>query len=279
MAGALGDQVSTHGEAAEVVVSRLEDRIMVVTLDAADRHNVLDPPMMKALAEAFDSVSARRTENPVDADTRVVILRAAGASFCVGVDIGDLGDYFAEGFSRAGDPFAAIVECPFPVVGAINGPAVTGGFEIALRCDVLVASESAVFIDNHAKYGLHPVRSLSWRLAKVVGASNAHLATMASYPISGRTALIWGLVQSLTPDGLDLDREAVSIATRMAANHPLMVQRYKVLSAANLRGERPGEELEADSDATYYGLLDDVDATVDDGAEKFRELVRWAEAR
>jgi enoyl-CoA hydratase len=159
---------------------------------------------MIALAEAFDAISARRDSDPNLDSVRAVILRAEGRSFSVGLDIGNLGDYFETGFTREANPFAAIAECPFPVIGAVNGAAVTGGFELALNCDVLVATPNALFMDNHTKYGLHPVAGLTWRLARSVGVNNAKLATLASYPIDGRTALAWGLVQRLADDDVGL---------------------------------------------------------------------------
>lgn len=162
-----GTRVGSYGADDAVLVDDLDgdDGIVVVTLNSAARHNVLDPPMMIALTSAFDAITARRTPDPNADEVRAVILRAAGRALSVGVDIGNLGDYFETGFGRDADPFAAIVACPFPVIGAVNGPAVTGGFEIALSCDVLVATADALFMDNHTKYGLHPVRGLTWRLA------------------------------------------------------------------------------------------------------------------
>lgn len=276
-----GTRVASYGADDAVLVHDLdgEDGIVVVTINTAERHNVLDPPMMIALTEAFDAVTARRTEDPNQDVVRAVILRAEGRSFSVGVDIGNLGDYFEKGFGRDADPFAAIVECPFPVIGAVNGPAVTGGFEIALSCDILVATANALFMDNHTKYGLHPVRGLTWRLAKSVGVNNAKLATLASYPIDGRTALAWGLVQRLADDVQGLDREALSIARLIAANHPVAVKRSKQVHEANLLGRQPGPVIEKESDDSFYGLLTDVGATVQDGAAKFDALVRWVADR
>jgi enoyl-CoA hydratase len=276
-----GMRVASYGADDLVIVDDLDggEGIVVVTINAAERHNVLDPPMMRALAEAFDDVTARRDPDPNADEVRAVILRAEGRSFSVGLDIGNLGDYFETGFGRDANPFAAITECPFPVIGAVNGAAVTGGFEVALSCDMLVATPHALFMDNHTKYGLHPVAGLTWRLAKSVGVNNAKLATLASYPIDGRTALAWGLVQRLADDADALDREALEIARLIAANHPVAVKVSKQIHEANLLGRRPGPEIEQESDAGFYDLLTDVEATVQDGAEKFNALVRWVADR
>ena len=244
-------------------------------MNAGERHNVLDPPMMNALAEAFEASPRGAPPTPTGDAMRAVILRAEGRSFSVGLDIGNLGDYFETGFRRVANPFAAIAECPFPVIGAVNGAAVTGGIEVALNCDVLVATPNALFMDNHTKYGLHPVAGLTWRLAQSVGVNNAKLATLASYPIDGRTALAWGMVQRLADDDAGLAREALAIAQLIAANHPVAVKVSKRIHEANLLGRQAGPELEQQSDAGFYEQLTDVEATVKDGAEKFNAMVRW----
>jgi enoyl-CoA hydratase len=280
MNGLPATRVAAYGADELVLVDELDDEgIVVVTLNAGERHNVLDPPMMAALAEAFDAITARRGPDPNAEAIRAVILRAEGRSFSVGLDIGNLGDYFETGFTRPDNPFAAIAECPFAVIGAVNGAAVTGGFELALNCDVLVATPNALFMDNHTKYGLHPVAGLTWRLAASVGVNNAKLATLASYPIDGRTALSWGLVQRLADDDAGLAREALAIARLIAANHPVAVMVSKRAHEANLLGRQPGPEIEQQSDAGFYEQLTDVEATVRDGAEKFNAMVRWVSER
>ena len=191
----------------------------------------------------------RRDPDPNPDAVRAVILRAEGRSFSVGLDIGNLGDYFETGFRREANPFAAIAECPFPVIGAVNGAAVTGGFELALNCDSCVATPNALFMDNHAKYGLHPVAGLTWRLARSVGVNNAKLGHTGSYPIDGRTALAWGLVQRLADDDAGLAREALTITRLIAANHPVAVKVSKQVHEANLLGRQAGPELEQQSDA------------------------------
>jgi enoyl-CoA hydratase len=162
----------------------------------------------------------------------------------------------------------------------VNGPAVTGGFEIALCCDVLLASTSAVFIDNHAKYGVHPGRRISQRLAEVCGMNNAKLASMAAYPIDADLAFNWGLVQRVFSTAEALDAESIAIARLMSNNHPVMVKRYKeILERGALDSYRAGIALEESSEATYYADLTNVEATLEGGAEKFRDMVKWAASR
>jgi enoyl-CoA hydratase len=171
-------------------------------------------------------------------------------------------------------------ECPFPIIGAVNGPAVTGGFEIALACDVLLASPRAVFMDNHAKYGVHPGRRLSQRLIQACGINNAKFATMSSFPIDADLALTWGLVQQVYADSEALERGSIEVARMMARNHPMMVKRYKKLIDRGALGTyAEGLVLEDASDRTFYNDLTDLKATLEDGAAKFQKMLSWVAAR
>ena len=178
------------------------------------------------------------------------------------------------------DSWGSFRYCPFPIIGAVNGPAVTGGFELALACDVLLASPRAVFMDNHAKYGVHPGRRLSQRLTHVCGVNNAKFATMSSFPIEAELAQTWGLVQQVYPDNETLERESIEVARMMSRNHPMMVKRYKHLIDEGIMGTyREGLVLEDASDQTFYDDLTDLKATLEDGAAKFQEMVAWVAAR
>ena len=228
----------------------------------------------------MDAISARADPDPNNDEVRAVILRGEGRGFAVGLDIGKLDEYFAGGVSGKNDPWRAIRDCPFPVIGAVNGPAVTGGFEVALCCDVLLASPRAVFMDNHPKYGVHPGRRLSQRLIQVCGVNNAKFATMSSFPIEAELAHTWGLVQQVYPDNETLESASVEIAGMMSRNHPMMVKRYKDLIDSGAMGTyAQGLALEEASDASFYKELTDLDATLEDGAAKFQELIAWVAAR
>ena len=269
-------RVASYGPNEEVLVDRIvgDDGIYVVTLNDPKTFNTMTVALMKAIAEAFDAISERAAPDPNNDEVRAVILRGEGRGFAIGLDIGKLDEYFAGGISGKTDPWRAIWDCPFPVIGAVNGPAVTGGFEIALGCDVLLASPRAVFMDNHAKYGVHPGRRLSQRLMHVCGVNNAKFATMSSFPIEADVARTWGLVQQVYPDNNALERGSIEVARRMARNHPMMVKRYKSLIDGGVMGTyADGLALAAASDRTY------MQATLKDGAAKFQELVSWVAAR
>jgi len=271
-------RVASYGPNDVVLLDRLvgDDGIFVVTLNDPDSYNTMTVGMMKAIAEAFDAISALAHPDPNLDEVRAVILRGEGRGFAIGLDIGKLDEYLAGGISGKTDPWRAMWECPFPIIGAVNGPAVTGGFELALACDVLLASPRAVFMDNHAKYGVHPGRRLSQRLIQICGINNAKFATMSSFPIEAELALSWGLVQQVYADNGALERGSVDIARMMARNHPMMVKRYKKLiddGAMVTYGE--GLALEEASDQTFYKMLTDLNATLADGAAKFQLMKDW----
>jgi enoyl-CoA hydratase len=275
-------RVASYGQNEEVLLDRIvgDDGIYVVTMNTPQTFNTLSVQMMKAIAQAFDTISERAHPDPNKDEVRAVVLRGEGRGFTIGIDIGKLDEYLAGGVAGKTDPWRAMWECPFPIIGAVNGPAVTGGFEIALACDVLLASPRAVFMDNHAKYGVHPGRRLSQRLIQVCGINNAKFATMSSFPIDADLALTWGLVQQVYADNEALERGSIEVARMMARNHPMMVKRYKNLIDRGALGTyADGLVLEDASDRTFYNDLTDLKATLEDGAAKFQKMLSWAAAR
>lgn len=275
-------RVASYGPNDVVLLDRLvgDDGIFVVTLNDPDSHNTMTVGMMKAIAQAFDAISALAHPDPNHDEVRAVILRGEGRGFAIGLDIGKLDEYLAGGISGKTDPWRAMWECPFPIIGAVNGPAVTGGFELALACDVLLASPRAVFMDNHAKYGVHPGRRLSQRLIQICGINNAKFATMSSFPIEADMALRWGLVQQVYADNDALERGSIDLARMMARNHPLMVKRYKkLIDDGAMVTYADGLALEEASDQTFYKTLTDLQATLADGAAKFQLMKDWVASR
>lgn len=275
-------RVGEYGPKKEVLVDRIagSDGVYVVTLNCPETFNTMSVNLMKSIAQAFDAISNRANVNPNNDEVRAVILRGEGRGFAIGLDIGKLDEYLDGDISGSTDPWRAIWDCPFPVIGAVNGPAVTGGFEIALACDVLLASPRAVFMDNHAKYGVHPGRRLSQRLIQICGINNAKFATMSSFPIEAKLALTWGLVQQVYIDNEALESASIEIARMMANNHPMMVKRYKSLIDRGAMGTyAEGLELEGASDRTFYEDLSDLKATLKDGEAKFQEMISWVAAR
>ncbi len=154
----------------ETVLSETSERVCTVTLNRPDARNAMNSELQRALAIALADAEA---DDGVD----VVILTGADPAFCAGLDLRELGSTAANLVGGRDDqnrsPFTVLWTMTKPVIGAINGPAVTGGFELALACDFLVASERATFGDTHARVGVTPGGGLSVFLPQTVGLRKA----------------------------------------------------------------------------------------------------------
>jgi enoyl-CoA hydratase len=196
----------------------------VLTLNRPQAMNALSRSLMTQLADAVDAFEA-------DPAVRVLILTGAGRAFCAGLDLKELGAGTASlGGGESGvaprDPVAAIGRFSGPVIGAINGAAVTGGFELALACDVLLAAPEARFADTHARIGVASGWGLSQKLSRVVGLYRANELSLSGRWLGAAEADAWGLVNRVVPAGRLLD-EARALALEMLGALPPMLVAYK----------------------------------------------------
>lgn len=186
-----------------------------VTLDRPDKMNALSRELRAAVVAAFRELAA-------DDEVGAVVLTGAGRAFSAGVDLKELGGE-APGPAATGnlaaadlDMVGAIRACPKPVVAAVNGVAITGGFELVLACDVVLASSAARFADTHARVGILPTWGLTQRLPRVVGVSRAKELSFSGNFLDAATAERWGLVNRVhEPD--ELLPAARALAAEMAA--------------------------------------------------------------
>ncbi|KAI8561842.1 hypothetical protein RHMOL_Rhmol04G0373300 [Rhododendron molle] len=203
-----------------ILVTRDPTGIAHVTINRPKSLNSLTKPMMTDLARAFRSLDA-------DESVRVVILCGAGRAFCSGVDLTAAEDVFKGDVKDAeADPVAQMERCRKPIVGAVNGFAVTAGFEIALACDVLVAAKGAKFIDSHARFGIFPSWGLSQKLSRIIGPSRAREVSLTTMPLTAEQAERWGLVNHLV-DESELLKKAREVAEAILKNNQDLVLRYK----------------------------------------------------
>lgn len=218
----------------------------VVTLNRPLQLNALSKALMLELATTID----RLGENPA---VRVLILTGAGRAFCAGLDLKEIGagqgtlgstdaapasadaDADANAAPPADadarprrDPVAAIGRFAGPVIGAINGPAVTGGFELALACDVLLASPMARFADTHARVGVAPGWGLSQRLSRAIGPYRAREVSLTGNWVRAEQAAAWGFVNRVVP-AEGLLPAARALAQDMLGTLPHMLTRYKAV--------------------------------------------------
>ncbi|MCV7105236.1 enoyl-CoA hydratase [Mycolicibacterium chitae] len=211
----------------DVLLIDTTDRVRTLTLNRPKSRNALS----KALrTELFSALAAAQSDDDVD----VVILTAADPVFCAGLDLKELGDT-----TELPDISPKWPDMDKPVIGAINGAAVTGGLEIALYCDVLIASEKAAFADTHARVGLLPTWGLSVRLPQKVGVGLARRMSLTGDYLSAEDALRAGLVTEVVPhDGL-LDA-ARAVAASIVGNNQKAVRAlldsYHRIDAAQTSG-------------------------------------------
>lgn len=177
-----------------VLLSEDDGEIVTLTLNRPKAMNALSTPLRSALAEAFGRLG--------DRERGAVILTGSGdRSFCAGLDLKELGgetsvkaDPAAAASGSDADVVRAMENCPLPIIGAINGVAITGGFELALACDVLVASSTARFADTHARVGIMPGWGLSQKLSRAIGVYRAKELSLTGNFLSAEQAADWGLV-------------------------------------------------------------------------------------
>jgi enoyl-CoA hydratase len=217
---------SIEGRAMLVTVER-DDAVAVVTLNRPEAMNALSRELRAQLAQAMRELDS-------EVRIRAVVLTGAGTrAFTAGLDLKELGaDTSNLGAANAEDalanPVKAIEQCRKPVIGAINGVAITGGFELALACDILIASENARFADTHARVGIMPGWGLSQKLSRMIGISRAKELSLSGNFLDAQTACAWGLVNRVVaPD--ELLPAAVALAHDIASADPGMVQAYKAL--------------------------------------------------
>lgn len=205
----------------------IEDGVAVLTLNRPEAMNALSKALRRALHDGLKTLEA-------DPTVKVIILTGAGdRAFTAGLDLKELGSdpggmSAANAETADANPVKAIENCAKPVIGAINGVAITGGFEVALACDILIASERARFADTHARVGILPGWGLSQKLSRLIGVYRAKELSLSGNFIDAKTAENWGLVNRVTTPE-NLLSEAKRLARDIASAPQDAVRLYKRL--------------------------------------------------
>jgi enoyl-CoA hydratase len=198
----------------EVLSVEVADRVAVLTLHRPERRNALNRALRHRLRRAVAEAEA-------DEGIDVVILTGADPAFCAGLDLSEFGTGDS-GLDELEEPRDGFERGPLgdhakPIIGAVNGVAVTGGLELALACDFLIASEHARFADTHARVGVMPGWGLTVLLPEAVGVRRAREMSITGNYVDAQVALEWGLVnrvvphEALLPTCRELAAAAVSI--------------------------------------------------------------------
>jgi enoyl-CoA hydratase len=210
-----------------VLLVEREGAVAVLTLNRPKRLNALDGELRLALGRTFRELEA-------DPSVRVAILTGAGRAFCAGMDLAELsaGAPGASGFdtSAAGqdEMTGGIAAFGGPIIAAVNGFAITGGFELALACDLIVASTHASFSDTHARVGILPGWGLSVKLPRLIGIARAKELSLSGNALDAARAYEWGLVNRVV-EPEELLPCCRALARDMASCVPELLRDYKRL--------------------------------------------------
>jgi enoyl-CoA hydratase/carnithine racemase len=178
----------------EVLLQEDTDGVRVLTLNRPGARNALSSPLVEALHAALLAADAQD-------QVRVLVMTGADPAFCAGIDLKEAARAGGDYFRRAGtaDCIAQVGLVSKPVIGAVNGATFTGGLELALGCDFLIASDRAIFADTHARVGLLPRGGMTARLPRVVGGAWARWMSMTGQVIDAARAERIGLVTEVVP--------------------------------------------------------------------------------
>ena len=197
----------------DVLRVELTEGYAVVTLDRPAARNALNGALRTALHDTMQALDG-------DDDVAAVVLTGADPAFCAGLDLKELVDdptALTGGFGDASEFRRPFPDMTKPVIGAVNGVAITGGFELALACDFLVASEHARFADTHARIGIMPGWGLTVLLPQAVGLRRARELSTTGNFLDAATAYDWGLVNHVVPHA-ELVPTARALAADIAGN-------------------------------------------------------------
>jgi len=203
------------------VIVEATGAVRSVTLDRAEKRNAMDAQMLDELAAAFNV-----TPPP---EERVTVIRANGTVFCAGLDLKERGE---GGPMRGASPIEHVLDLiehyPLPVVGVVQGDAIAGGNELALHCDLVVASTAARFGMSLAQIGLAPTWFLAKKLLEVGGPVAAREVLLLGDPIPAERMYALGLIARVAPPE-ELEAAADAVIGRLAANAPLSLRAMKAL--------------------------------------------------
>jgi enoyl-CoA hydratase len=202
-----------------------EEDIAILTLNRPDALNALSRALVADLSEALRSLSA-------DDSLRAIVLTGAGRAFCAGVDLREMSqdDGAIEGFAWHGPDslFAIAHACPHPIIAAVNGFAITGGLELAMLSDFIIASDKAVFADTHARVGITPSWGMTQVLPRLIGLNRARQMSLTGEFVDATRACDWGLANEVTTAETLLPR-AKELAHLIAQTDPTTMRRIRGL--------------------------------------------------
>lgn len=223
---------ASSNDAASLVESSFDDSVLTLTLNSPRDGNALTVAMTEALSDALEPIPDRR-------DVHCVLLRSSSRHFCTGGNVKDMqsgSDLMSGSVEDVRDRLLrslhritrALSGLDVPSICAVNGAAVGAGCDVALMCDIRVASTKAVFAESFLRLGLVSGIGGSWFLTRIVGYAKALELTLTSEFVDAEAALRLGIVSKVVPEHA-LDIEALSLAKRVARHPPTALRMAKRL--------------------------------------------------
>ena len=248
----------------EPVVLTSADGVTTITLNRPERKNAIDESMWRTLTAMLQQVRN-------DPDTRVVVLQGAGGDFCSGADVGKSAheEHPVPRLRRIGDVALALFELPMPVIAKVSGVAAGAGCNLALACDLVVASDKARFTEIFTRRGLSIDFGGSWLLPRIVGLQQAKRLALLAEVIDAAEAYRLGMVTWIRP-GDQLDDFVADVAQKLAALPPIALVQTKALLndgvgvdlPAAIRNEAAAQAVNfatEDAPAAFRAFLDKTD--------------------
>jgi enoyl-CoA hydratase/carnithine racemase len=224
--------------------------VKTIWMNRPEKRNALDAAMLDRLAEALQA--------PVAPQDRVVVIRGRGPSFCSGLDMKQRRESIGTGGASGIEVMLRAIElCPLPVVAVVQGDAIAGGNELALHCDMVVASDTARFGMSLSRVGLAPNWFLAKKLMEILGPVTTREMLLLGEPLPATRLHALGLIARCVPADA-LETEVDKIVGRLAANAPLSLKAMKATTVRMLefRDTIP----HADVDALIEAALKSADA-------------------
>jgi enoyl-CoA hydratase/carnithine racemase len=211
-----------------IFAQRAADGVVLITLNRPEHGNGVVPQLARDFMELLAALEQ-------DDTLRVLVLTGAGKQFCAGADLHAFQRYIEDELAETEEPYNArllfpitqkIVHCRLPAIAAINGGATAGGLDLALACDIRIASQRAKLGETYIKLGLNPGNGGSYFLPRLVGSGIAAELALTGDVINAERALELGLVNRVVPHD-ELIAEAVTLAERIARNPKLAIEATK----------------------------------------------------
>ena len=200
-----------------IIVEQVEKGIVKITLNRPRVLNAMNSALLTELRQALGELER-------DEDVAVVILTGAGRAFSAGMDLKETGHFYE--WKGGSFTFSLLRNLKCPVIAAVNGYAITGGFELAMACDIVVASENAAFRDTHAQVRVLPGGGNTQRLPRLVGEKKAKEILFTSDFIPAAEAARIGLVNRVVPPER-LEEEVLQLARKIAVQPKDIISKMK----------------------------------------------------